>query len=226
MKVNDESYITSIEEQAAFYRKEQKVYEYAKEFWKELVPFGDPMHVYVNDDILPLYCYDEMAEIVAATKRGENYCIAGGMVNYKKTQAVIRIGIDGKDDALTEELKKLIRHEIIHYFLWMINLPHNDNDLMFWCYCYMFDGGAYEKLSAEDKKQYTAFQKVYDKYIRDEKRVMIKSFAILILINTLNETKSLLGVRDLSKIVKDNMEKLHNGDYSCMNEILAKVSMP
>ena len=86
------------EKQANFYRKQQKVYEYAMEFWKEIVPYVDPAHFYVHDDILPLYCFWIMEEVIYAVEMGSNIKRNGGLEYFKQKQAVIRIGIDCEDD--------------------------------------------------------------------------------------------------------------------------------
>lgn len=162
----NEIIIKDIEKQATYYRKEQKVYRYANDFFKELVPFFDIIRMSMNDDVLPLYCFNEDEEILRAVKSGKNSYVAGGMIEFKK-QAVIRIGLDCRSDKLTAALKRTIRHEIIHYCLWVMERKHYDNDLAFVCYCYVFDGGAYESLSDNDKEKFLLFKELYDKYILD-----------------------------------------------------------
>lgn len=168
MLYEDEFYDEDVERQAAFRRKEIKVYEYAMEFWKEVVPYCDSCKRYISDDILPLYCFDKAGEIFASMEQKKRTYIAGGMVNFKEKQAVIRIGIDGFGDTLDDKLKKTIRHEIIHYLLWSTNHAWQDDSLEFWCLCHVCDGGAYEKLSDENKVKFSMFRKAYNYYLKNE----------------------------------------------------------
>lgn len=96
--------IKEIEKQAIYYTKEQKVYKYAMDFWKELVNYIDIAHLTVHDDILPIQCFWDMEEIVKAVESGRNKKVTGGMVHYRKNQAVIRIGISCDNDRLNSKL--------------------------------------------------------------------------------------------------------------------------
>lgn len=157
--------IPNTEEQAAYYRKEQKVYKYAYEFFGVLCKCGS--WIMAQDKILPIYCYNEMEEFIKAVDKNCKIATSGGLSTCSKKQAVIRIGINGNNDILSAKLKRTIRHEIIHYFLWLHELPYRDNNIEFWCYCYAFDGGAYEKLSEEYQVLYSNFTFVYDSYIKN-----------------------------------------------------------
>lgn len=179
--------IRETEKQAAYYRKQQKVYEYAMSFWKELLECGD--RTKAIDNFLPIHCFNEMEEFVASIQKGKRDTIAGGMRFFGTKQALIRIGINGDSDRLSPSLKRVIRHEIIHYFLWIMDIAHNDDDLEFWCYCYAFDGGAYQELSGADKDKYNLFVKVFDDYICNLPN-NIKLPVIGIAVAKLNDTNS------------------------------------
>ena len=79
--LDDTNYIITDEQKINYFNLEQKVYAYAKEFYKEAVPYfnmyiGDSTRT-INDDILPLYCYDEMTECVRAVQQGRSWAVVG-----------------------------------------------------------------------------------------------------------------------------------------------------
>lgn len=156
--------INEVEKQATFYRKQQKVYKYAMQFWQYLCACGNQFEM--NDKVLPIQCFNEMETILEAVEQGKINKAAGVINSFKNKQAVIRIGINGDSDRLSASLKRTIRHEIIHYFLWLMDMPHADDDLEFWCLCYAFDGGAYEPLDEDDIEMYQTFKKSYDSEIK------------------------------------------------------------
>ena len=82
--------------------------------------------------------------------RHQFYALGGCVVNGHK-QAVIRIGIDVTRNTLSAKQKQTIRHEIIHYALWLMDMPNEDDSLLFWCMCYIYGGGAYKILSENEK---------------------------------------------------------------------------
>ena len=194
--------LKNIEEQARYYRKEQKVYKYAHEFFETICKCGNI--TMTNSELLPLYCYNEIEEFVNAVSQDSKTAIDGGMQFVCKKQAVIRIGINGDSDILNPKLKRVIRHEIIHYFLWLMDMPHYDNDLEFWSYCYAFDGGAYEALGANKKILYDTFVRVYDERIcklPDSIKYIILQDAILQLVD-------ITDPEEYVKQVSDSINKL------------------
>lgn len=154
-------------EMCNYFIREQKVMEYGEEFFRDicacLIMTGT--YTFVNDEVLPLSCYNLMDEYIKAVEEDSDYVTNGGFVEAGKKQAYIRIGIDTSSDILSESLKKTIRHEIIHYYLWVLGLPHRDNNLEFWCLCHIYDGGAYEQLSEDDQSYYELFQELYDTHV-------------------------------------------------------------
>lgn len=161
IKMTDEQMIN-------YFIKEQKVMEYGKEIFSDvcgLMIINSNNYVLVNDQILPLSCYNAMEEYIAAVESDNDYAIAGGFVNSGCKQAYIRIGIDANDSVLDEELKQIIRHEIIHYYLWLLDLAFEDDNLDFWCLCYAYDAGAYKELTFDDEEYYNLFTDIYDTYV-------------------------------------------------------------
>lgn len=198
--------IKEIEKQAIYYRKEQKVYKYAVEFWKQLVSYIDIAHFIVHDDILPIHCFWDMEEIVEAVKNGRNTKVTGGMVHYRKNQAVIRIGINCDNDRLNQKLKRTIRHELIHYVLWMMDKSWKDDELDFWCYCYVFDANAYMPLNESDKNKYEIFKKVYDGFLKDIPE-WIAGKIIIIILNIFEESENVTE-EYIKLVVETEIDKL------------------
>ena len=81
---------------------------------------------------------------------------------------------------------QLTFYEIIHYYLWVLDYGHNDNDLDFWCMCYAYDGGAYEELTEDDEIYYNIFVSVFDDYVKGLQWNMWH-LALGIMINGLHE---------------------------------------
>ena len=152
-----------------YFIREQKVMEYGFEFFKDLCACSITPKTcqMVRTEVLPLSCYNLMDEILYAIDTESNSVIHGGFVYAGDKQAYIRIGIDTNNSILNKNLKQMVRHEIIHYYLWVVDLPFNDDDLEFWCLCHVYDAGAYEKLSPENQEYYELFVKLYDSYADD-----------------------------------------------------------
>lgn len=154
----------SREEMCNYFIREQKAVEYGKEFFKELCRIDIKT---LENQILPISCYDEMDEFVYSMETGDKTAIYGGFCCAGEKQAYIRIGIDAQNSILNKKLKQIIRHEIIHYYLWLVDLPWNDDDLIFWCLCHVYDAGAYEELEYEDEEYYNLFVSLFDSYVVD-----------------------------------------------------------
>ena len=141
--------------------------EYGEKFFKDICACSITTKscIFVNDKVLPLSCYNIMDEYLYSVEKGLDYAIQGGFVSACEKQAYIRIGIDASNSILNKKLKQIIRHEIIHYCLWLVGLPYEDDSLEFWCLCHVYDAGAYEKLSSENQKYYELFVELYDKHV-------------------------------------------------------------
>lgn len=159
----------SEKEMCNYFIREQKVLEYGEEFFKEICActMSTDTCIFINDKVIPLSCFNIMDEYIYDVENDLDYAIQGGFVRAGKKQAYIRIGIDTGSSILNKKLKQTIRHEIIHYCLWVLDLPYDDGSLEFWCLCYVFDGGAYEALSDENKEYYELFKELYDTKVKD-----------------------------------------------------------
>lgn len=129
-----------------------------------------------------------MDEFLYSLDVGDRMAIRGGFCHAGDKQAYIRIGIDTTNSILNKNFKQIIRHEIIHYYLWLVNLPFDDNSLEFWCMCYAFDAGAKIYLY-DDLDKNTGFGSfVYETNMAQ---------SLTACVDSLNEAQSLLN--DMSK---------------------------
>lgn len=73
----------------------------------------------------------------------------------------IPVGMDKNLEEYIVELPPMIkmnmRHELIHYYLYLREFPNRDNDGLFWAYCYIYDAGAYDPMSEDDIEKYDRF---------------------------------------------------------------------
>lgn len=152
-----------------YFIREQKVMNYGIEFFKDVCKnsISTDSCMMVNDDVIPLSCFNVMDEYLYSVENDLDYAVRGGFVYGGKKQAYIRIGIDTSNSILNKRLKRTIRHEIIHYYLWVLGLPYMDDSLEFWCLCHVYDAGAYEKLNYDNEKYYNIFVNVFDTYVAD-----------------------------------------------------------
>ena len=159
----------SQEEMCNYFIREQKAMDYGTEFFKDLCgcSISTDNCIMVNDEVIPLSCFNIMDEYLYSVENDLDYAVQGGFVSAGKKQAYIRIGIDASNSILNKKLKRTTRHEIIHYYLWVLGLPYMDNSLEFWCLCHVYDAGAYEELDYEDEEYYKLFVNLFDTYVAD-----------------------------------------------------------
>lgn len=151
------------ENKIRYYKLCEEADEYANIFFKKICnACGHP--AMVKDDILPLV-FRNIKELE----------VRGRFTIYNK-QICILFGIDTTRTKIISDMKRTLRHEIIHYFLWSMDMSYDDNSLEFWCLSYMFDAGAYMKLSKEDKYIYDMFKKDYDNIIEQYQNKIHESF--------------------------------------------------
>lgn len=146
-----------------FYIKQTKATKYALDFFERLIRERDQRSKIVSS-ILPITYYNEIEELVNTVKNDMETMNFGGFIHSEGKQALIRIGIGCDSDRLTAKIKRIIRHEVIHYFLFLLDLPCSDDDLMFWCYCYIYDGDAYKPLTEDNHAVYDLFVKYYKEF--------------------------------------------------------------
>ncbi len=146
-----------------FYKLQRKAYKYAIGFF-HFLSIGS--NVYPS--LLPIVFNDNLASIAEAVENGSAYnpdCFrSGNGYSSNEKQAVIFISLPRTTTVLSAPLKREIRHELIHYYLWLMDLPNDDDCALFWAYSKIFSGGAYEKMSVEEKEKYDRFIEISKEY--------------------------------------------------------------
>lgn len=124
--------------------------EYAKEFGETLRK-DYSFFENVSTDILPIVFHTDFA------RDGE------GKINYSKRGNFTSIGKQNMinvyycmDDL--EDTEQNIRHELLHYFLYMCDMKHSDDVAIFHYLCGIYDANAYKEMGEEE-------QGLYDKLV-------------------------------------------------------------
>lgn len=158
-------YIRTQEQQATFYKMERRAIEYAKSFYRNISVFNIVLDDF--DYILPLV-FVSRGDVIMEDPNNRTLPegrFAIDPINNKKVCIRIALPWRNKSISLSPNLKRTIRHELIHYYLYINDLPFADDTALFTAYCYLFDAGAYMPLSEEEEAKYQAFLKA----IKDEK---------------------------------------------------------
>lgn len=135
---------------AEFGEKYSDFMEYAKEFSEKLrqeYSFFENM----STDILPIVFHTDFAK---DSEGNTDYSTRGDFVNRGK-QNVINTYYCMED---TEKTKQNIRHELLHYFLYMSGMKYSDDDAIFHYLCGIYDAYAYKEMGEEE-------QTLYDKLV-------------------------------------------------------------
>lgn len=135
---------------AEFGEKYEDFMKYAKEFGevlrKEYSFFED-----VNTDILPIVFHTDFSK----DNEGKNDYTTKGDFISKGKQNVINTYCCMED---MERTKQNIRHELLHYFLYMSDMKYSDDDAIFHYLCGIYDAYAYKEMGEEE-------QVLYDKLV-------------------------------------------------------------
>ncbi len=135
---------------AEFGEKYSDFMEYAKEFGETLrreYSFFEN----INTDILPIVFHTDFAK---DSEGKTNYTRAGDFC-FKGKQNVINTYYCMDDKEVT---KQNIRHELLHYFLYMSDMKYLDDDAIFHYLCGIYDAHAYKEMGEEE-------QALYDKLV-------------------------------------------------------------
>lgn len=135
---------------AEFGEKYSDFMEYAKEFG-EMLREEYSFFENVSTDILPIVFHTDFAK---DNEGKTNYTRAGDFY-FKGKQNVINTYYCMED---TERTKQNIRHELLHYFLYMSDMKHLDEDAIFHYLCGIYDAHAYKEMGEKE-------QDLYDKLI-------------------------------------------------------------
>lgn len=117
---------------------------YAKEFGEKLKE-DYCLFNGIDTDILPVVCHTDFAK----DKKGiTDYTKMGNLCVYGK-QNVINLYCCMED---VEETKRNIRHELIHYFLYISGLKYGDDTAIFHYFCNKYDANAYKEMREEEQQ--------------------------------------------------------------------------
>lgn len=148
-------------EQALFYQMERLAEQYAKKFFSIMFQ-NDIGAVDLN---LPIVFVNKYDAIYSHLYEGADY-VQGqnkrSAVFDKNLTIRIVLPVRTKRAYLHKSLKSTIRHELIHYYLNLLDLPACDNDGLFWAYCYIYDAGAYAPMNEADQEKYLRFVSICD----------------------------------------------------------------
>lgn len=135
---------------ADFGEKYRDFMEYAKEFGEKLreeYSFFENM----STDILPIVFHTDFAK---DNEGKTDYTTRGNFISIGK-QNMINVYYCMDD---LEDTKRNIRHELLHYFLYMSGMKHLDDDAIFHYLCDIYDAHAYKEMGGKE-------QGLYDKLI-------------------------------------------------------------
>lgn len=160
-KADTIDWVQTAEEQACFYRMERAAERYAKKFFCLLS--GRDIEKYETN--LPIV-FKSNLEIIYTGLHGAGY-IQGQFYKStftdKQSAIYIVLPVRSKMSYLHKSLKSTIRHELIHYYLFLHDLPYKDNEGLFWAYNYIFDAEAYDPMSESDSVKYNRFIEIYER---------------------------------------------------------------
>ena len=198
---------------AAIYLQQEEYLSYAREFFKELCSLLYLDMKGISPEILPIEFAPE-----------DDKSHLEGSFNVLEKQHVIRldwkrfIDTEGyfeeeydEDFILAEKERKdenlrTIRHEVLHYYLYVADLPFKDDSLLFWLYCKVFDGRAYKKLSNKDNQVYKAFEHTIDNIDNsNDRRILIKRQKKIILLQNIQGV-----ISDDNEYKKDELMEMIN----------------
>ena len=135
---------------AEFGEKYSDFMGYAKEF-AEMLRQEYSFFENMSTDILPIVFHVGFAK----DSEGKTDYITRGELVYRGKQNVINTYYCMED---MEKTKQNIRHELLHYFLYMSNMKYSDDDAIFHYLCGIYDAHAYKEMGQEE-------QALYDKLV-------------------------------------------------------------
>lgn len=124
--------------------------EYAKEF-AEMLRQEYSFFENMSTDILPIVFHTDFAK----DNEGKTNYTKNGDFCFKGKQNVINTYYCMED---VKRTKQNIRHELLHYFLYMSGMKYSDDNAIFHYLCGIYDAHAYKEMGEKE-------QKLYDKLI-------------------------------------------------------------
>ena len=131
---------------AEFGEKYSDFMGYAKEFG-EMLRKEYSFFESISTDILPIIFHTDFAK----DSEGKTDYVKAADFCFRGKQNVINTYYC-MDDA--QATKQNIRHELLHYFLYMSNIKYSDDDAIFHYLCGIYDACAYKEMGEEEQKLY------------------------------------------------------------------------
>lgn len=131
---------------AEFGEQYEEYLNYAKEFAQKVKDKYSLIFGLLQTDILPIIFHTDYNQ-----REGTIDYITQGNVRIIEKQNIINVYCCMEN---IEETKRTIRHEILHYMLYIAGLKHKDDVAIFHYLCQEFDAGAYKKMSDVEQRLY------------------------------------------------------------------------
>lgn len=140
---------------ATFGSRHTELLQYAKEFAEGLkrdFTFFLPL----NENVLPIVFHLDSIK----NEKGEERHNTGGNVLPYGLQSTINVSYN--EDI--EQTKSTIRHEILHYGLYVCGMKFYDNEAVFHFLCNKYDAHAYQEMPESEKKLYDNLELALSKF--------------------------------------------------------------
>ena len=138
---------------AEFGEKYNEYLEYAQKFANEVRMKYYSIFGLVQTDILPIIFHTNYA---TDKEHKIDYRMQGNLRIYGK-QTIMNIYCCLSD---FEETKEFIRHEVLHYMLYIAGFQYKDDSAIFHYLCNKYDAHAYKKMPEEQQQLYDKLQNV------------------------------------------------------------------
>lgn len=190
---------------AEFGEKYKEYLEYAQKFANEVQMKHYSIFGLVQTDILPIIFHTNYA---TDKEHKIDYRTQGNLRIYGK-QTVMNIYCCLYE---FEETKKSIRHEVLHYMLYIAGFQYKDNRAIFHYFCNKYDAHAYKEMPEEQQQLYEKIQKAEVtlaelKEISEDQR----DAAVNVMLITIGVTKE--------------NEELYKDTIACGNELMKMYGM-
>lgn len=136
---------------AEFGEKYKEYLEYAKKFADKVQKKHFSIFGVVQTEILPIIFHTDYE---TDKEHKINYRTQGNLKICGK-QTVMNIYCCLSD---FEEVKKFIRHEVLHYMLYIAGFQYKDDSAIFHYFCNKYDAHAYKKMPEEQQQLYDKLQ--------------------------------------------------------------------
>ena len=128
-----------------------------------------------------------------------------GMTSVLGKQAIIRVRL--QENELTKKLKSEIRHEIIHYTLWLAGLPNDDDSAEFWALAAAYDAMPYDIPEGKTKEYFDVFIRFFRSVLEPWEDLFVKPLFIGKAIASIQKYKTVNGYDNYLKKLAEEAEQ-------------------